>query len=76
MASIIDNRPHSFLGSLPHDELERCLRYNEIDDSTSPLAKNAWHFPEEGKCFFHSIALDSTELELVGGSRNTPIKVI
>ncbi|MBA3494437.1 MAG: hypothetical protein H0T87_10065 [Gammaproteobacteria bacterium] len=29
------------------------------------MAKNARHFPEEGKCFFHSIALDSTELELV-----------
>jgi hypothetical protein len=31
------------------------------------LAKNVWHFPEERKYFFHSIALDSTELELVDG---------
>ena len=61
----------SFLGRLPDDEIEdvrsmigEILEVYEIDDYGSPWVMKWWHLPE-GKSFSHSLALASSEMEVV-----------
>jgi hypothetical protein len=61
----------SFLGRLPGDEVEdvrsmigEILEVYEIDDYGSPWVKKWWRLPG-GRSFSHSLALASSETEVV-----------
>lgn len=61
-----------WLEELPPDEKRDVLSMigevflvEEIDEHGHPWIRKSWPNEEEGKCHSHSIALESTEMELV-----------
>lgn len=64
--------PSSLLNDLPEDEVEalrsmlgEIFEVTEIDEYGKPWIGKGWSSPEKGQYTGHSLALDSTEMELV-----------